>query len=64
MRTINGNIRQLPGAYEPAAAILGALRTNDLYDRPDDYWEAVAPRYRAMTAAGIALVMRSPIANG
>jgi predicted Zn-dependent peptidase len=50
VRTINGNIRQLPGAYETAAAILGALRTNDLYDRPDDYWEAVAPRYRAMTA--------------
>lgn len=50
-RTINGNIRQLPGAYETAASILGALRSNDLYDRPDNYWEAVAPRYRAMSAA-------------
>ena len=49
-RTINGNIRQLPGAYETAASILSALRSNDLYDRPDDYWEAVAPRYRVMSA--------------
>jgi zinc protease len=50
-RTINGNIRQLPGAYETAASIMGALRSNDLYGRPDTYWEGVAPRYRAMTAA-------------
>jgi zinc protease len=49
-RTVNGNIRQLPGAYETAVSILGALRTNDIYNRPDDYWERVASRYRAMTA--------------
>ncbi|MGE0741953.1 MAG: M16 family metallopeptidase [Hyphomonadaceae bacterium] len=51
IRTINGNIRQLPGAYETAASVLGALRSNDLYNRPDTYWESVASRYRAMTAA-------------
>jgi len=50
IRTINGNIRQLPGAFETAAAVLGALRSNDLYGRPDNYWESVASRYRAMTA--------------
>ena len=50
-RTINGNIRQLPGVYETGASVLGALRSNALYDRPDDYWERVASRYRAMTAA-------------
>jgi predicted Zn-dependent peptidase len=60
-RTINGNIRQLPGAFETASSILGALRSNDLYDRPDNYWEAVAPRYRAMTAAQMDAAARAVI---
>jgi len=60
-RTINGNIRQLPGAFETANAILGALRSNDLYDRPDNYWEAVAPRYRAMSAADMDAAARAVI---
>jgi zinc protease len=61
VRTINGNIRQLPGAYETAGSILGALRTNELYDRPDTYWEDVAPRYRAMTAAEMDAAARAVI---
>jgi len=60
-RTINGNIRQLPGAYETAAAVLGALRSNDLYDRPDNYWESVASRYRAMTAQNMDAAARANI---
>jgi len=60
-RTINGNIRQLPGAYETAASILGALRSNDLYDRPDSYWEDVAARYRSMTAANMDAAARAVI---
>lgn len=50
-RTINGNVRQLPGSFESSANVLNALRTNALYGRPDDYWETLAPRYEAMTAA-------------
>ncbi len=60
-RTINGNIRQLPGAYETAGSILGALRSNDLYQRPDNYWEAVAGRYRAMSAADMDAAARAVI---
>ncbi|HRP09948.1 MAG TPA: pitrilysin family protein [Terricaulis sp.] len=60
-RTINGNIRQLPGAFETADSILGALRSNDLYDRADDYWEAVAGRYRAMSAADMDAAGRAVI---
>jgi predicted Zn-dependent peptidase len=60
-RTINGNIRQLPGAYETAASILGALRSNDLYDRPDDYWDEVARRYRGMNAADMDFAARAVI---
>lgn len=60
-RTINGNIRQLPGAFETAAAVLNALRQNDLYNRPDDYWERVAARYRAMTAGNMDAAARAVI---
>jgi predicted Zn-dependent peptidase len=49
-RTVLGNTRQLPGQFESSAAILGALRSNVLYRRPDNYWETVAARYRSMTA--------------
>jgi predicted Zn-dependent peptidase len=49
-RTVLGNTRQLPGQFETSASILAALRSNALYRRPDNYWETVADRYRAMTA--------------
>ena len=48
-RNIQGNTRQLPGQFETSAAVLGALRSNALYERPDNYWETVANRYRGMT---------------
>jgi predicted Zn-dependent peptidase len=50
-RVVLGNIRQLPGQFETSTAVLGALRTNALYHRPDDYWTTIAGRYRGMTAA-------------
>jgi len=49
-RTVNGNVRQLPGSFESSANVLNALRTNVLYGRPDNYWETLLPRYEAMTA--------------
>ena len=45
-----GNVRQLAGQFETSAAVLGALRSNALYRRPDNYWETVSDRYRGMTA--------------
>ncbi|HYD12526.1 MAG TPA: pitrilysin family protein [Allosphingosinicella sp.] len=45
-----GNSRQLPGQFETSPAVLGALRSNALYRRPDNYWETIAGRYRGMTA--------------
>ena len=50
-RIILGNTRQLPGQFETSGAILGALRSNALYNRPDDYWSTIADRYRAMDKA-------------
>lgn len=60
-RTINGNIRQLPGSFETAGAVLGALRSNQLYRRPDNYWESVASRYRGMTAPEMDAAARAVI---
>jgi predicted Zn-dependent peptidase len=50
-RIILGNTRQLPGQFEASGAVLGALRSNALYHRPDNYWSTIADRYRAMDAA-------------
>jgi len=49
-RIIAGSTGALPGQFETSPAILGALRSNALYRRPDNYWETVADRYRGMTA--------------
>jgi zinc protease len=57
-RTINGNIRQLPGSFETSAAVLGALRSNALYGRPDNYWETLAARYEAMSAEAMDAAVR------
>ena len=50
-RIILGNTRQLPGQFETSGAVLGALRSNALYRRPDNYWSTIADRYRAMDKA-------------
>ena len=50
-RIINANMRQLPGQFETSQAVLGALRSNALFDRPDDYWETLGPRYAQLTPA-------------
>jgi Predicted Zn-dependent peptidases len=50
-RIVGGNVGQLPGRFETSAAVLNALRSNALYDRPDNYWETLGSRYQALTAA-------------
>ena len=58
-RIILGNTRQLPGQFETSIAVLGALRSNALFRRPDNYWEARGGhRYRAMDAATLDQVAR------
>jgi zinc protease len=63
-RTVNGNVRQLPGGFETSAAVLNALRTNALYGRPDNYWETLGPRYQALTVATMDAEARRIIAGG
>jgi predicted Zn-dependent peptidase len=60
-RLINGNTRQLAGQFETSQAVLSALRSNALYKRPDDYWEAISDRYRGMTISTIDQAARKVI---
>jgi zinc protease len=60
-RTINGNTRQLAGTYETSGQILGALRSNALYGRPDDYQATLSSRTRALTAAQMDAAARQVI---
>ena len=41
--------------------LLAALRTNALLGRPDDFYETIAGRYRAMTAADLDRAARAAI---
>jgi predicted Zn-dependent peptidase len=60
-RTVNGSIRELPGSYETSGAVLGAIQSNALYKRADDYQETLASRYRAMTATQLDQAARAAI---
>ena len=49
-RTIDGAVRELPGNFETSAALMGGMQSNQLYHRPDNYYETLASRYRSLTA--------------
>ena len=60
-RVIAGSTGTLPGQFETSPAVLGALQSNALYRRPDNYWETVADRYRAMTAEQLDRTIRNAV---
>jgi len=60
-RTINGQIRSLPGSFETSSDLLGALLQMDTLKRPDDYYTKLPGRYRAMTAAQMDEAARAAI---
>ncbi|WP_448578660.1 M16 family metallopeptidase [Thermaurantiacus sp.] len=60
-RTINSNVYALPGEFETSGAVLAALEAKLLYDRPDDYYEKLIPRYRALDQAAITAATRKSI---
>ena len=63
-KTVNGNTRSLAGGFETSAQILGALRSNALYQRPDDYQDTIASRTRALTTAQMDAAARAVIDPG
>jgi predicted Zn-dependent peptidase len=60
-RTVNGDTRGLAGGFETSGQILGGLRSNALYGRPDNYQETLASRTRALTAADMDAAARATI---
>jgi predicted Zn-dependent peptidase len=60
-RTIIGAIRSLPGNFETATAVLGAMQSNDLYRRPDNYYATITQKYRALTLPQLDAAARAAI---
>jgi len=60
-RTVNNQIRSLPGSFETSAALLGGVERNVMFGRPDDYYVSLADRYRAMKAAELNQAARAAI---
>src|SRR3546814_14634264 len=46
-------VRSLPCSFEESAQLLGAIARNATFERPNDYYETLADRYRAMNAADL-----------
>ena len=59
--TANGATRELPGQFETSDAVLGAMQRIVWLGRPDDYYEKLPARYKAMTAAGLDTAARTAI---
>jgi predicted Zn-dependent peptidase len=51
--SVSGATSELPGQFETSDAVLAAMQTNALYGRPDNYYELIADRYRALTTSQV-----------
>lgn len=60
-RTVNGAVRELPGSFEASDAVLGGIQQIVELERPDNYYEQLPERYRAMTAASMDAALRAQI---
>ncbi|MBO9713122.1 pitrilysin family protein [Sphingomonas sp.] len=60
-RTVNGDVRELAGRFETSGAVLGAMQTNDLLKRPDDYYNSIAQKYRALAGPQLDAAARSAL---
>jgi predicted Zn-dependent peptidase len=60
-RNVAAEIGELPGRFETSPAVLGAMQSNALYGRPDDYYETLAERYAAQTREALDRAARSAL---
>ena len=49
--TTTGSARELPGSFETSGDVLGGIVSIVNFNRPDTWYETLADRYKAMTAA-------------
>jgi zinc protease len=62
-RVTANSINELPGRFETSSAVLGAMMSNDLLGRPDDYYETLAARYRSQTPAAVDQAIRAAVSQ-
>ncbi|MFL6829759.1 MAG: M16 family metallopeptidase, partial [Sphingomicrobium sp.] len=60
-RTVAKSINELPGEFETAGSVISAMMQIDLLDRPDNYYETLPGRYRALTTASADAAIRGAI---
>ena len=60
-RAVSNNVQALPGRFETSNSVLAAMMSNDLYGRPDNYYELLGDRYRGLTRAGTDQALRSAL---
>ena len=60
-RLVSNNVDALPGRFETSGAVLGAMMTSDLYRRPDNYYELLAGKYRALTQAELNAALKAAV---
>ncbi len=60
-RTISGNVRELPGRFETAGAVMAGVQDIIQFGRPDDYYTKLPAKYQAMTAAQLDAAARAQI---
>ena len=60
-RNVASEAGALPGRFETSPAVLGAMQSNALFGRPDNYQETLASIYRAQTTESLDAVARTAI---
>ncbi|MEE4199816.1 M16 family metallopeptidase [Erythrobacter sp.] len=60
-RNVAAEIGELPGQFETSSAVLSAMQTLALFDRPDDYYETLVDRYTGQTTASLDAAARAAL---
>ncbi len=60
-RNVAAEVGELPGSFETSPAVLGAMQSNALYGRPDNYYETLVARYEAQTRESLDAAARSAL---
>ena len=60
-RNVAAEIGELPGSFETSPAVLGAMQTNALFGRPDNYYETLVARYSGQTRESLDAAARSAL---
>jgi len=60
-RNVAAETGELPGRFETSPAVMGALQSNALFGRPDDYHERLVEQYESQTQASLDAAARAAI---